>query len=103
MAKGPMTGFEWFTVPQTARILGVSRQTIYEAVQTGRVKANNEGWSRRIYGEEIVKYALRTGRNIQDVAERMQDEQDNQISWKQVGGWAIAAAGLVWLLRKMDE
>jgi excisionase family DNA binding protein len=103
MTPNPMKGPEWFTVPQMARVLGVSRQTIYDAVQDGRVQARGDGWSRRINGEEILKYALRTGRNIQSVAERMRDEKDNEISWKQLGAWVIAIAGLAWLLRKMDE
>lgn len=103
MTGSPKRGPEWFTTPQMARILGVSRQTIYDAVQDGRTQADGEGWSRRINGREILKYAIRTGRDIQAVAERMRDVKDNEISWQQLAAWGIAVAGLAWLLRKMDE
>ena len=103
MTPTPMQGAEWFRVPQAARILGVTRQTIYAAVEDGRVRARGTGWDRRISGEEILKYALRTDRNIQSVAERMRQEKDNEISWKQIAAWGIAAAGLAWLLSRHDE
>ena len=103
MTGRPMKGAEWFRIPQAARALGVTRQTLHAAIRDGRVRARGDGWDRRISGEEVLKYALRTGRDIQSVAERMREEKDNEISWKQLAAWGIAAAGLAWLLSKRDD
>ena len=100
------TGGEWFTMSQTARILGVQRQAVYDAIVNGRMRATGAGWERRINAEDIVSYAIKTGRNLTPVIEKIQAEAAGQgqeeIPWKTIIGWVIAAVGLMWVLKNLD-
>ena len=96
-------GKEWFTVPQAARALEVGRQAIYEAVKAGRLQAAGDGWERRIHAEHILRYALRTGRDIEAVARRLMAEKEGEIDWNEVLGWVLVAAGLAFLIAKIRE
>ena len=99
-------GSEWFTMAQTARILGVQRQAIYDAVVNGRMRATGAGWERRINAEDIVSYAIKTGRNLTPVIEKIQaeaaDRGQEEIPWKTIIGWVIAAVGLMWVLKNLE-
>lgn len=105
MGPAAATGKEWFTVPQVARILGVGKQTLYDAVKDGRMNAAGEGWDRRIHAEDVFRYALRTGRTVDDVAKSMMVEKQNEITWHDILGWGLVAAGLLFLyaMVKKDE
>jgi len=99
-------GKEWYTMSQTGRILGVQRQAVYDAIVNGRMRATGAGWERRINAEDIVKYAIKTGRNLTQVVDSMQAEAAREgaeeIPWKTILGWVIAAVGLAWLLKNLD-
>lgn len=101
MAAAP-TGKEWFTVPQAARILGVHPQTLYDAVKDGRMEATGTGWERRIHARAVLGYAVRTGKDTEEVIGRM-EEITGDIDWKKVLGWVLAGVGLYWLLTKLNE
>ena len=99
-------GSEWFTMAQTARILGVQRQAVYDAIVNGRMRATGAGWDRRINVEDIVAYTVKTGRDLTQVIERIQSEAaregQGEISNKTILGWVIAAIGVAWLLKNLD-
>jgi len=90
---------EWFTVPQAARILGIGKQAIYDAVKEGRLRATGEGWRRRIHAQDILIYAIRTGKDAQAVIQRMQKERE--VSWQEILLWILAGLGLAWLLAEL--
>jgi excisionase family DNA binding protein len=87
---------EWFTVPEAARILGIGKQAIYDAVREGRLRATGEGWGRRVHAQDILVYAIRTGKDAQAVIQRMQKERE--VSWPEILLWILAGLGLAWLL-----
>lgn len=103
MVPPAVSGKEWFTIPQVARILGVGKQTLYDAVKDGRMNAAGEGWDRRIHGEDIFRYALRTGRTVDDVAKSMMTVKESEITWKEILAWGLVAAGLIYLLTKAND
>ena len=90
---------EWFTVPEAARILGVGRQAIYDAVREGRLKAQGRGWSRRIHVADLLAYAIRTGKDPKTVIQRIQEEREAS-AWE-VLGWILLGLGLTWLLAEL--
>jgi excisionase family DNA binding protein len=87
---------EWLKVPEVARILGVGRQAIYDAVRQGRLKAEGKGWSRRIHISELLGYAVKTGKNLQEVVDRLQKERE--VSAWEIFGWIIQGLNLSWLI-----
>jgi excisionase family DNA binding protein len=101
MAAVP-SGKEWFTAPQVARILGVQTQSVYDAVKDGRMSARGTGWDRRIEAQEVIGYAIRTGRDVNAVVARMQ-EICGDIEWGTLLGWVLAAVGLYWLIKKLND
>lgn len=95
-------GKEWFTVPQVAKVLGVHVQTIYDAVRDGRMEARGQGRERRIHAREILNYAVRTGKNGQEVIERIETIQDG-IDWKTVFVSVITGLGLYALFKSLND
>jgi excisionase family DNA binding protein len=87
---------KWLRVPEAARILGVGRQAIYDAVREGRLKAEGQGWSRRIHISELLAYAVKTGKNLQEVVGRLQKERE--VSAWEILGWIIQGLNLSWLI-----
>ncbi len=92
-------GTIWFSVPEAARILGVGKQAIYDAVRDGRLQAVGQGWSRRIHGHDLLAYAVRTKKDSRVVVGRVQEERG--VSAFEVLGWALAGLGLGWLLAEL--
>jgi len=90
---------EWFSVPETAQILGTSKQAIYNALKDGRIKSDGAGWGRRIHVEQIFAFALRTGRDPSQVILRIQ--QAMEIDWKELLRWILAGVGLAWVLNQV--
>ena len=87
---------EWLKVPEAARILGVGRQAIYDAVREGRLRAEGKGWSRRIHISEVLAYAVKTEKNLQEVVDRLQKERE--VSTWETFGWIIQGLNLSWLI-----
>lgn len=92
-------GREWFTVPEAARILGVGNQAIYDAVRDGRLRATGQGWKRRIHAQDILIYAIRTGKDVPEVVRRLQQERG--VSWQEVLMWILVGLGLAWLITEL--
>ena len=90
---------EWFTVPEAAEVLGVSYHTLYDAIRKGRIKAAGRGWERRIHVEDLLAYALRTGKDPAKVIERLRE--DKKASWDEILAWILAGFGVAWLLSKI--
>lgn len=86
-------------MPEAARILGVGRQAIYDAVREGRLKAQGQGWSRRIHISDLLAYAIRTGKDPKGVIQRIQEERE--VSLWEVLGWILVGLGLAWLLSEL--
>jgi len=96
------SGKEWFTASQVARMLGVRSQSVYDALKEGRMRAQGTGWDRRIHAQEVVAYAIRTGRNVDPIVSEMQ-RIAGEIESDKLLGWVLAAVGLVWLFKKLNE
>jgi len=92
---------EWLRVPEAARILGVGRQAIYDAVREGRLKAEGQGWSRRIHISELLAYAVKTGKNLKEVVQRIQKERE--VSGWEILGWLIQGLNLGWLISELGQ
>ena len=93
---------EWFSVPEAAEILGIGKQSVYDAVNDGRLKAVGEGWQRRVKGQDILAYAVRTERDVQKVGERMIGLRKD-VDWGTVLMWILIGLGLVALLSAFLE
>lgn len=101
MAPAPK-GKEWFTVPQVARMLDVHNQSVYDAVKTGRMEARGRGRERRIHAREIIRYAVRTGRDVDEIVERMQ-QVSGEIDWNVLIGWVLMGVGLYALWKNLTD
>ena len=86
-------GREWFTVPEAAKILGVHVQTLYDAVNDGRMAAQGQGRDRRIGAQAILDYAVRTRKDVQSVVEQMKETRSG-INWEAVFVGLLTALGL---------
>lgn len=95
-------GKEWYTVPQVARILEVHSQSVYDAVKKGRMEAIGQGRERRIHARTVLGYAVRTGRNADEVVEKM-EEISGEMDWKKLAGWVLAGVGLYTLLKNLSD
>ena len=99
MAQKRLDEREWFSVGETAQVLGASRQTIYDALKDGRIESDGAGWGRRIHVEQIFAFALKTGRDPSQVVSKI--HQIREVNWKELFMWVLAGAGLIWLLNKV--
>jgi excisionase family DNA binding protein len=99
MATEVKRGKEWFTVPEAAKILGINKQSIYDAVKDGRLRATGEGWGRRIHAEDILAYGIRTGKDPELVIQQIKDRRE--VSLKQILAWILAGLGIAWLLTEL--
>ena len=95
-------GKEWLTVPQVARVLGIHVQSVYDAVKSGRMSARGQGRDLRIHAQEILGYAAKTGRNVDDVVKDLEGET-GEIEWKKLAGWVLAAIGFFALMKYLKD
>lgn len=78
-----------FTITETADILGVSPQAVYNAIERDNLKARRKGNKRYITAEEIAKYAGRVGHNpekiIKEMSERTGEKEADILKWVLIG------------------
>lgn len=78
-----------FTITETADILGVSPQAIYNAIERGNLEARREGNRRYVTAEDIAKYAGRVGYDpekvIKEMSERTGKEETDILKWILIG------------------
>lgn len=101
MVREVKGGKEWFRVPEAARILGINKQSIYDAVKEGRLRAAGVGWERRIHVEDILAYGIRTGKDPERVIKQIQKKRE--VSLKQILTWILAGLGIAWLLTELSK
>lgn len=86
-----------FSVPEAARILGVTPAAVNQAIRRGKLKALGEPRRRKIPASELVLYAARTGRDPREFAGRLRDMAG--VSWKDVAVWILAVFGIALVLK----
>lgn len=95
-------GTEWLTVKQTAEILGLHVQSVYDALKQGRMEARGTGHQRRVHAREVMRYAMVTGKDGDTIITRM-ETVIGEIDWEKVLQWVLAGAGLYLLLKYLKK
>jgi len=88
-----------FTVQEAADVLGITRQSVYAAIRGNRLRANTQKYGTKIDAEELVKYGYQTGRNPQELLEKIREA--GEMTWGEAAMIFLAALGVVWLLGKL--
>ena len=53
----------YFSVTEAARILGVSRQAVYAAINSGRLYATELGYGKKISASNLAVYGIQAGKS----------------------------------------
>jgi excisionase family DNA binding protein len=64
----------WFSVPEAASVLGLTRQAVYAAINTGQLPAKKTASGFRIGAQDLLGYGVRTGKDPQLLIRRAQEE-----------------------------
>lgn len=91
-----------FSMTKVAEILGITTSTISRAVKRGSIKPvlTDEG-KRRIPATEVIGYARKTNKNVEEVAKQVQQETGG--SNRQLAKWVLAGIGLYFLLEYISD
>jgi len=87
----------YFTIPETAKALEITRQAVYAAINAGQLKATDGPGGKRIHAQDLVGYGLRTGRDPEELLKRVQEESGVELSDLLL--WVIAGLGLYFLFK----
>ena len=84
----------YVTISQAARILGVSRQAVWEQVERGGLKAEGPRGNRRIPLSQVIVYGIRRGKNAEVLIDRTKKELGAPIDWLEVLAIVLEELGL---------
>jgi len=87
----------WFSVAEVSRILGITRQAVYLAINSGHLQVNGEGYGRKIHVQDLLAYGIKTGRDPRDLVNRIQE--DTGADTRDMLMWVLAGLGLLILVK----
>jgi len=89
----------WFNVPEAAKVLGVTRQAIYVAINAGQLKARIEPRGRKIHVQDLLAYGIKTGRDPSDLVQRVRVAAEADTS--ELLLWVLGGLGLILLIQAL--
>jgi len=89
----------WFTIPEAAEVLGITRQAVYAAISAGQLTASEDAYGKRIHAQAIIGYGLRTGRDPKELLNRIQEEAEG-VDIADLLLWVLGGLGLIYLFKK---
>ena len=57
----------WYTVPEAARALGITRQAVYSAIAAGQLPTTEDVYGKKIHVQHLLGYGIRVGKNPEDL------------------------------------
>jgi len=91
------------TISQAARIVGVSRQAIWEAVERGTLKAEGPPRQRKIKLSQVIAYGVRNGHDARVLLQRAQKEINQPVDWGKLAAVVLAILGVTVLLELLKS
>jgi len=91
------------TISQAARIVGVSPQAIWEAVERGTLKAEGPPRQRRIRLSQVIAYGVRNGHDARVLLQRAQKEINQPVDWGKLAAVVLAILGVTVLLELLKS
>jgi len=88
-----------FSVSEAARVLGVSRQAMYQAINLGYLKATDEARGKKIHVQDLLAYGIKTGRDPKQLVENIQEATNAET--RQMLGWVLGGLGLLLLITSL--
>ena len=89
----------YFSVSEAARILGMPRQSVYAAINSGRLRATSEPYGKKIHVQNLLVYGIQAGKSLPELITAIQ--QDVKAEWQDVLFWLLAGLGVGWLIAKL--
>ena len=89
----------YFSVTEAARILGMPRQSIYAAINSGRLAATDEPYGKKIRVQDLLAYGIQAGKNPPDLMARIQQEANADLQELLI--WLLAGLGLFLLIKAL--
>ncbi len=91
------------TISQAARILGVSRQAVWERIERSVLRAEGPRGNRRIPLSQVIVYGIRRGRNAEVLIDRIKKELGTPIDWLEVLAKVLEELGLRKFVYKPEQ
>ena len=91
------------TISQAARIVGVSPQAIWEAVERGTLKAEGPPRQRKIRLSQVIAYGVRNGHDARVLLQRAQKEINQPVEWGKLAAVVLAILGVTVLLELLKS
>jgi len=91
------------TISQAARIVGVSPQAIWEAVERGTLKAEGPPRQRTIQLSQVIAYGVRNGHDARVLLQRAQKEINQPVDWGKLAAVVLAILGVTVLLELLKS
>ena len=88
-----------FSVAETARALGVSRQAVYSAINSGQLRAEEGGLGKQVHVENLLAYGIQNGKEPLALVNRIQAETDADN--RELLLWVIGGLGLFILIKTL--
>lgn len=87
----------WFTATEVSKVLRVTRQAVYRAINSGQIPVHGEGYGRKIHVQDLLAYGIQTGRDPKVLVDRIQE--DTGADAGDLVMWVLAGLGLVLLVK----
>lgn len=88
-----------FKVTEAAKILGLTRQAVYAAINSGQLPAERTAAGFRINAQNLLGYGIRTGKDPKLLVARTQEETGADLEDLLV--WVLAGLGLILLVKAL--
>jgi len=89
----------WFSAPEAADVLGVSRQAVYAAMSSGQLRAEDKPQGKRVHVQNLLAYGIQNGKNPKDLVSRI--EQHNGTDQQDLLLWVLGGLGLLFLIKTL--
>ena len=88
-----------YSVSEAAEVLGISRQAVYQAINSGQLTAQQGMHGRQVGVQELLGYGIRRGKDPNTLVHRIQENTGADV--KDLLLWLLAGLGLVLLVKTL--
>ena len=89
----------WFSVLEAAKVLGVTRQAVYAAINAGHLPATDAKYGKKINVENLIGYGIRVGKDPEVLVNRVQEDTGGDVSDLLL--WVLGGLGLFFLVKAL--
>lgn len=90
------------TPSQAARILGISRQAVWNAINRGHIRSVGSGRDVRVSLSDVVAYGIKQGIPGDILLRKAKRELEQEVDWATVAKFALLALG-AWALVRLIQ